>query len=117
MRQAIPDRRGVSMEASSAPGPAADVRHQAPMQPQPFTIVPQTADPGPLGLGAFALTTFVLGMFNADLVSVRGLPEVFGLTLAYGGHTPILAGPWGVRNGNTFSADAVTAFCRVLASD
>ena len=26
------------------------------------------ADPAPLGLAAFALTTFVLSMFNADLV-------------------------------------------------
>src|SRR6266480_5853413 len=110
MRQAIPDRRGVSMEASSAPGPAADVRHQAPMQPQPFTIVPQTADPGPLGLGAFALTTFVLSMFNADLVSVRGLPVVFGLTLAYGGLAQLLAGMWEFRTGNTFGAVAFSSF-------
>ncbi len=29
------------------------------------------ADPGPLGLAAFALTTFVLCMFNAGLVSRR----------------------------------------------
>jgi len=98
------------MEASSAPGPAADVRHQAPMQPQPFTIVPQTADPGPLGLGAFALTTFVLSMFNADLVSVRGLPVVFGLTLAYGGLAQLLAGMWEFRTGNTFGAVAFTSF-------
>src|SRR5947207_5367375 len=110
MRQAIPDRRGVSMEASSAPGPAADVRHQAPMQPQPFTIVPQTADPGPLGLGAFALTTFVLSMFNADLVSARGEPVVFGLALAYGGLAQLLAGMWEFKTGNTFGAVAFTSY-------
>jgi len=27
------------------------------------------ADPGPLGLGAFAMTTFVLSMFNSNLVN------------------------------------------------
>ena len=80
------------------------------MQPQPFTIVPQTADPGPLGLGAFALTTFVLSMFNADLVSVRGLPVVFGLTLAYGGLAQLLAGMWEFRTGNTFGAVAFTSY-------
>ena len=52
------------------------------------------ADPGPLGLAAFALTTFVLSMFNADLVSKAGEPVVLGLALAYGGVAQILAGMW-----------------------
>ena len=40
------------------------------------------ADPGPLGLAAFALTTFVLSMFNAGLVNEAAEPVVFGLALA-----------------------------------
>src|SRR4051795_13383311 len=51
---------------------------------QPPTVTP-TADPGPLGLAAFALTTFVLSMFNAKLVGAGGEPIVLGLALAYGG--------------------------------
>lgn len=71
-----------------------------------FTI----ADPGPLGLAAFALTTFVLSMFNADLVSRAGEPVVLGLALAYGGIAQVLAGMWEFRTGNTFGAVAFTSF-------
>ena len=68
------------------------------------------ADPGPLGLAAFALTTFVLSMFNADLVSKAGEPVVLGLALAYGGIAQVLAGMWEFRTGNTFGAVAFTSF-------
>ena len=68
------------------------------------------ADPGPLGLAGFAMTTFVLSMFNADLVSGAGLPVVFGLALAYGGIAQLLAGMWEFRTGNTFGAVAFSSF-------
>jgi uncharacterized protein len=68
------------------------------------------ADPGPLGLGAFALTTFVLSMFNSGLVSDKGEPIVFGLAFAYGGVAQLLAGMWEFRTGNTFGATAFTSF-------
>lgn len=68
------------------------------------------ADPGPLGLGAFALTTFVLSMFNADLVGKGGEPVVLGLALCYGGLAQLLAGMWEFRTGNTFGAVAFTSF-------
>jgi succinate-acetate transporter protein len=68
------------------------------------------ADPGPLGLAAFALTTFVLSMFNANLVSHAGEPVVLGLALAYGGLAQLLAGMWEFRTGNTFGAVAFTSF-------
>jgi succinate-acetate transporter protein len=66
------------------------------------------ADPGPLGLAAFAMTTFVLSMFNSNLVNGKGLPVVLGLALAYGGIVQLLAGMWEFRTGNTFGA---VAFC------
>jgi succinate-acetate transporter protein len=68
------------------------------------------ADPGPLGLAAFALTTFVLSMFNADLVGAGGKPVVLGLALAYGGIAQLLAGMWEFRTGNTFGAVAFTSY-------
>jgi succinate-acetate transporter protein len=68
------------------------------------------ADPAPLGLAAFALTTFVLSMFNAGLVSKAGEPVVLGIALAYGGIAQILAGMWEFRTGNTFGAVAFTSF-------
>jgi succinate-acetate transporter protein len=68
------------------------------------------ADPGPLGLAGFALTTFVLSMFNAGLVSKTAEPVVLGLALAYGGLAQLLAGMWEFRTGNTFGAVAFTSF-------
>src|SRR5437764_3188104 len=73
-------------------------------------VLPITADPGPLGLGAFALTTFILSMFNADLVGKGGQPVVLGVALAYGGLAQLLAGMWEFRTGNTFGAVAFSSF-------
>jgi len=71
---------------------------------------PSVADPGPLGLAAFALTTFVLSMFNAGILDGRAEPIVFGLALAYGGLAQLLAGMWEFRTGNTFGAVAFTSY-------
>jgi hypothetical protein len=79
---------------------------EATTTPPSFTI----ANPGPLGLAAFALTTFVLSMFNTGLVSDAGEPVVFGLALAYGGVAQLLAGMWEFRTGNTFGATAFTSY-------
>jgi succinate-acetate transporter protein len=68
------------------------------------------ADPGPLGLAGFAMTTFVLSMFNSDLVNSKGLPVVLGLALVYGGVVQLLAGMWEFRTGNTFGAVAFCSF-------
>src|SRR3954465_5329684 len=68
------------------------------------------ADPGPLGLAGFAMTTFVLSMFNADLVNKAGEPVVLGLALAYGGIAQFAAGMWEFRTGNTFGAVAFSSF-------
>src|SRR6266568_8159629 len=65
-----------------------------------------TANPAPLGLSAFALTTFVLSTFNSGLI--KGPDMVLGLALFYGGIVQILAGLQEFRAGNTFGA---TAFC------
>ncbi len=71
---------------------------------------PPTANPAPLGLAAFALTTFVLSMFNAGLVSDKGEPVVFGLALFYGGLAQFTAGMWEFRTGNTFGSTAFTSY-------
>jgi uncharacterized protein len=71
---------------------------------------PVTADPAPLGLAAFALTTFMLSLFNAGLLDEAGEPVVFGLALAYGGIAQLLAGMWEFRTGNTFGATAFTSY-------
>src|SRR5215217_1573051 len=52
---------------------------------------PGIGDPAPLGLAAFALTTFVLGLF-------------------YGGLAQFAAGMWEFKNNNTFGATAFTSY-------
>ncbi len=52
------------------------------------------ANPAPLGLSAFALTTFVLSLINIQVDSVK-LPEiVISLAFGYGGLVQLLAGMW-----------------------
>ena len=68
------------------------------------------ADPAPLGLAAFALTTFFLSAVNAGWVPASVEPVVFGLALAYGGGAQLLAGMWEFAKGNTFGATAFSSY-------
>src|SRR5213083_1147189 len=65
------------------------------------------ADPAPLGLAAFALTTFVLSGHNASFI-----PDVawIGLALFYGGLVQLLAGMWEFRNRNVFGSTAFSTY-------
>ena len=65
------------------------------------------ADPAPLGLAAFALTTFILSGHNASFI-----PDVvwLGLALFYGGLVQLLAGMWEFRNRNVFGATAFSTY-------
>src|SRR5919199_5489727 len=73
-------------------------------------LMPVIANPAPLGLAGFALTTFVLSLFNAGVLDEAGEPVVLGLALAYGGGAQLLAGMWEFRTGNTFGATAFTSY-------
>ncbi|HWR48072.1 MAG TPA: acetate uptake transporter [Pseudonocardiaceae bacterium] len=68
------------------------------------------ADPGPLGLAAFAMTTFVLSCVNAGLVAKAIEPVVLPLALFYGGGVQLLAGMWEFRKANTFGALAFSSY-------
>ncbi|MFY9808420.1 MAG: acetate uptake transporter [Pseudonocardiaceae bacterium] len=68
------------------------------------------ADPGPLGLAAFAMTTFVLSCVNAGLVTKEIEPVVLPLALFYGGLVQLLAGMWEFRKANTFGALAFSSY-------
>src|SRR5919199_185195 len=79
---------------------AEEVR-AAPVEPLPV------ADPAPLGLAAFALTTFILSGHNATFI-----PDLIwvGLALFYGGLIQLLAGMWEFRNRNVFGATAFSTY-------
>jgi succinate-acetate transporter protein len=68
------------------------------------------ADPAPLGLAAFAATTFVLSAHNALGSKSLTLLAFFGLAVFYGGAVQIGAGMWEFRNRNAFGATAFSTY-------
>lgn len=96
------------MSATNAMHPAPE-SNSAPTAPV-VASVQSIADPAPLGLAAFAMTTFVLSVVNAQLIDQAALPVVLALTLFYGGIGQFAAGMWEFRRGNTFGALAFTSF-------
>ena len=72
--------------------------------------VPGIADPAPLGLGAFALTTFLLSAANAGWMTSATGDAWLGYALAYGGLGQLLAGMWEFRNRNVFGATAFSTY-------
>ena len=83
--------------------PAGRPIAERPIAPD-FTV----ADPAPLGLAAFALTTFVLSLSNADVWPAAG--AAVALAVAYGGATQLLAGMWEFKRNNTFGATAFSSY-------
>jgi len=68
------------------------------------------ADPGPLGLAAFALTTFILSAHNAFGGAVAPLLAFFGFAIFYGGLAQFMAGMFEFKNRNTFGATAFATY-------
>jgi succinate-acetate transporter protein len=78
---------------------------------QPAAAAAPVADPGPLGLAAFALTTFLLSAANARWTNGNSSGTAFlGYALAYGGGAQLLAGMWEFRNKNVFGATAFSSY-------
>ncbi|MEO6701494.1 MAG: acetate uptake transporter [Jatrophihabitantaceae bacterium] len=92
------------MATSTTTAPPTETRSQAGVFGAGF------ADPGPLGLAGFAMTTFVLSGVNAGWLSGSVEGVVLGLALFYGGIAQLLAGMWEFVKGNTFGAVAFTSY-------
>jgi succinate-acetate transporter protein len=74
------------------------------------SAVSKIANPGPLGLLGFGLTTCVLSAINAGLLPHETVPVVVPLAFAYGGIAQLIAGVCEFRNGNTFGTVAFTSY-------
>lgn len=70
--------------------------------------LPPIADPAPLGLAAFALTTFLLSVSNAGWTD--GGAAWLGFAFAYGGLAQLLAGMMEFRRNNVFGATAFSTY-------
>jgi len=76
-------------------------------------ILPPSAlgNPGPLGLGAFALTTFCLSVFNTGVfINASQAAVVLPLALFYGGLAQLIAGIFEYKVPNTFGATAFISY-------
>jgi len=70
----------------------------------------KTANPGALGLGAFALTTFLLSLINAGIIAPESIGVVLPMAFFYGGLAQVLAGMWEFKSNNIFGATCFTSF-------
>jgi uncharacterized protein len=68
------------------------------------------ADPAPLGLAAFALTTFLLSAVNAGWANNTSGLTWLGFAFGYGGLVQLLAGMWEFRNRNVFGSTAFSTY-------
>jgi succinate-acetate transporter protein len=107
--------RGLLRQSGRAAPSRAAVGEEGTLEGSGSSSVPadtgwKPANPAPLGLAGFAMTTFVLSFVNANWVSGTDLPVVLGLALAYGGLAQLLAGMWEFRAGNTFGAVAFSSY-------
>lgn len=100
-------------------GPLAHVTAEAKLPPfggefQPGLYRPveqrKFANPAPLGLSAFALTTFVLSAINMGARDITEPSIVIALAFGYGGLVQLLAGMWEMAVGNTFGATALSSY-------
>lgn len=103
------DPRGTTTEESRL-SVHDDSRDRVAHTPAETSATALIADPGPLGLAAFAMTTFVLSCFNASLIDVSLEAVVLPLALFYGGLAQFVAGMWEFKKANTFGALAFTSF-------
>ena len=70
----------------------------------------KAANPGPLGLAGFGLTTVVLSCVNAGILPPAAVAAVVPLAFAYGGVAQLIAGVLEFKTGNTFGMVAFTSY-------
>jgi len=87
--------------------PAEDRAYRAAPSNPPLR---QLGNPGPLGLSAFAATTFVLSLVNLSTHDVTVPNVVLGMAFFYGGLCQLLAGMWEYACGNTFGGTALSSY-------
>jgi succinate-acetate transporter protein len=73
-------------------------------------VVEKLANPAPLGLAGFGLTTLILNIVNADLIDKASIGMVLPVGLFYGGLAQFMAGMWEMKKNNTFGFTAFSSF-------
>ncbi|MFO1153359.1 MAG: acetate uptake transporter [Rhodospirillales bacterium] len=78
------------------------------MRPAVISITDTTANPAPLGLLCFALTTLLLSMHNAGLFGLDAM--ILSMAVFYGGIAQVFAGVFEWRKKNTFATTAFISY-------
>ena len=74
----------------------------------PVKLADTTANPAPLGLFAFGMTTVLLNLHNAGFFGMSSM--ILGMGLCYGGTAQVIAGIMEFKKNNTFGATAFTSY-------
>ena len=73
-----------------------------------LSIVDKTANPAPLGLMGFGMTTVLLNLHNANIIGLSAM--ILAMGIFYGGAAQVLAGIMEWKKGNTFATTAFTSY-------
>jgi len=73
-------------------------------------ISEKLANPAPLGLAGFGITTLLLNVVNAEIVSRDAIGMVLPVGLFYGGLAQFMAGMWEAKKNNTFGFTAFSSY-------
>jgi succinate-acetate transporter protein len=71
-------------------------------------ITEKVANPAPLGLLGFGLTTVLLNLHNAGYIGLGSM--ILAMGIAYGGLAQVIAGAMEFRRGNTFGTVAFSSY-------
>jgi hypothetical protein len=75
---------------------------------EPIQIKDTTANPAPLGLLGFGMTTVLLNLHNAGFCELNSM--ILAMGICYGGGAQIIAGIMEWKKGNTFAATAFISY-------
>jgi len=73
-------------------------------------ISEKLANPAPLGLAGFGITTLLLNVVNAEIISKDSIGMVLPVGLFYGGLAQFMAGMWEAKKNNTFGFTAFSSY-------
>ena len=73
-----------------------------------FTVKDYSANPAPLGLLGFGMTTVLLNIHNAGIIQLGSM--ILAMGIFYGGVAQIIAGVMEWKKGNTFGTTAFTSY-------
>lgn len=73
-----------------------------------ITVRDRTANPAPLGLLGFGMTTLMLSLHNAGYISLGA--AILALGMVFGGSAQMMAGVMEWKKGNTFGTTAFISF-------